>query len=114
MKRKKNVRLLVDFFNRDYYRAYDEMIDNLRPLLINSQMKPRLIERLDFRSDLPRGIRKAIYMEMARLLSRPGIMARGYCKDDLFLWLSEPEHCNLGVNFRQIKVRVYEQVKSYF
>ena len=66
MKRKKNVRLLVDFFNRDYYRAYDEMIENLRPLLINSQMKPRLIERLDFRSDLPRGSRKAIYTEMAR------------------------------------------------
>lgn len=108
MRKKKSSTLLVNLINQRYYRAYDEMIMNLRPLLLNPNEDPRLIERLDFRSDLPRGSRKVIYMALADLLSHPGIMARGYCKDDMFRWLSDKERCNLGVNFGGIKRLVYK------
>ena len=114
MRKKKTSTLLVNMINQNYYRAYDEMIKNLRPLLLNPEENPRMIERLDFRPDLPRGSRKVIYMALADLLSHPSIMARGYSKDDLFRWLSDEEHCNLGLNFNVAKHLVYKQFRRYF
>ena len=108
MRKKKTSTLLVNMINQNYYWAYDEMIKNLRPLLLKPEENPRRIERLEFRSDLPRGSRKVIYMALVDLLSHPGIMARGYCKDDLFRWLSDQEHSNLGVNFGGVKRLVYK------
>ena len=65
MKRKsKTVRLLVNFFNAGAYAAYDEMICRLAEdgLLLTPVAKPRLIERLEFRTDLPRGQKKLASM----------------------------------------------------
>jgi hypothetical protein len=80
----------VDFVKRDYYAAYDEMIRNLAPLLLIPNQDPRLIERLDFRPDLPRGSKNMIYLELARLLqSGSSVLRDGVCKNDLFRWLAE-------------------------
>lgn len=104
MRKIKHVRLLVDFINRDYYWAYDEMIRNLSPLLLTPQLNPRLVERLDFRPDLPRGSRYQIYIEIARLLkSGSFVLRKGVCKNDLLRWLADPAHTNLKVNFQTIQ-----------
>jgi hypothetical protein len=114
-KKTKYVRLLVDFINRDYYWAYDEMITHLRPLLLISQQNPRLIERLDFRPDLPRGAKGLIYLEIARLLqSGSSVLRRGVYKNDLFRWLADPQHSNLGASFQKIKRAVYQCVNDDF
>ena len=80
----------MNLIHPDYYGAYDEMIHHLAPLLLIPQQNPRLVERLDFRPDLPRGSKKLIYKEIARLLqSGFSVLARGYRNDDLFWWLAE-------------------------
>jgi hypothetical protein len=113
MRNLKHVRLLVDFINRDYYWAYDEMIERLRPLLLTPQQNPRLIERLDFRPDLPRGAKKLIYLEIAWLLqSGDSVLRSRYYKNDLFRWLSDPNHSNLGASFQTIKKTVNEELRS--
>lgn len=110
--KKKTSTLLVDMINQRYYRAYDEMIERLRPLLLTPEKNRRLIERLAFRADLQRGDRTLIYRVLADLVAHPGIMARGYCKDDLFRWLSDERHCNLGVKFGSLKRIVYKAVRD--
>ena len=65
---------------------------------------PRLIERLDFRTDLPRGSKKMIYQELGALLARPGIMARGFRKNDLIRWLAQ--NSNLNASFASLKTQL--------
>lgn len=100
MKIKAN-RLLVNYLNCEYYREYDAMISRLAPMLQNQPSHPRLIERLDFRTDLPRGSKKIIYQELGALLSRPGIMARGFRKNDLIRWLTL--NSNLNPSFASLR-----------
>ena len=89
------------------------MIRNLTPLLLIPQQNPRLVERLDFRPDLPRGSRKLIYKEIARLLqSGFSVLARGYSNDDLFWWLADEKHSNIGVKFQSIKRLVYQELSD--
>lgn len=112
--KKKKDTLLLNLFSSDSYRAYDEMIEHLCPLLLTPPQNPRLIERLDFRPDLPRGSRKQIYFEVARLLqSGSSVLARGCNKNDLFRWLASPRHTNLGINFQTVKARVNEMVTPH-
>ena len=80
------------------------MIRNLGPLLLIPDQNPRLIERLDFRPDLQRGDKGVIYRELARMLrSGPSVLRSGFCKNDLFRWLADPRHSNLGTNFQSIQ-----------
>lgn len=103
----------MNLIHPDYYGAHDEMIQNLAPLLLIPQQNPRLVERLDFRPDLPRGSRKLIYKEIARLLqSGFSVLARGYRNDDLFWWLADEKHSNLGIKFQSIKRLVYQELSD--
>ena len=102
MKFKTN-RLLVNYLNCEYYREYDAMISRLAPMLQTPPRHARLIERLDFRCDLPRGSKKIIYQELGALLARPGIMARGFRKNDLIRWLTDPAHTNLNITFQALQ-----------
>ena len=112
MRKQKHVRLLVDFINRDSLRAYDEMISHLRPLLLIPNQNPRLIERLDFRPDLPRGSKNLIYLELARLLqSGSSVLRRGFCKNDLFRWLADPQHSNIGASFDSLQRLVNQEIR---
>jgi hypothetical protein len=111
MKTKRKDTLLLNLISSDYYWAYDEMIRHLSPLLLIPQQDPRLIERLDFRPDLPRGSRKLIYIEIARLLeSGSSVLAPGCCRNDLFRWFASPRHTNLNISFQTIKSRVNEMI----
>ena len=101
---------MVNLIHPDYYGAYDKMIQNLDSFLLIPQQNPRLVERLDFKPDLPRGSKKLIYKEIARLLqSGFSVLARGYRNDDLFWWLADEKYSNLGVKFQSIKRLVYQE-----
>jgi len=80
------------------------MISRLAPMLQIPPRHARLIERLDFRCDLPRGSKKIIYQELGALLARPDIMARGFRKNDLIRWLVE--HSNLNTSFASLKTQL--------
>ncbi len=110
---KDNPTRLLAFFSKKHYGAYAKMIDELRPLLVNPNHSCWLIERLKFSPDLPHGSRKLIYQSIARLL-KPGncVFAQGWCKNDLFRWLSDPKHTNLGASFQTIKDAVYQYIKT--
>jgi hypothetical protein len=111
MKTKRKDTLLLNLISSDYYWAFDEMIQHFSPLLLIPQQNPRLIERLDFRPDLPRGSRKKIYFEIARLLqSGSSVLVPGCRKNDLFRWFASPKHTNLNINFQTIKGRVNEMI----
>ena len=108
---KNNPSRLLAFFSKKHYGAYDKMIDELRPLLVNPQQSSWLIERLDFRPDLPRGSKNMIYLELARLLqSGSSVLRDGFCKNDLFRWLADPRHSNLGANFQSLQRAVNKAV----
>lgn len=104
---------MVNLIHLDYYGAYDEMIQNLAQESLIPQQNPRLVERLDFRPDLPRGSKKLIYKEIARLLqSGFSVLARGYSNDDLFWWLTDEKHSNLGIKFQSLKRLVYQEFSA--
>ena len=91
------------------------MIRHLSPMLLTKTENPLLIERLDFRPDLQRGDKGIIYAELARLLrSGPRVMKKGFCKNDLFRWLSDPKHTNLGASFQKVKRAVYQWIGDCF
>ena len=82
-------------------------------MLLTKTENPLLIERLDFRPDLQRGDKGIIYAELARLLrSGPRVMKKGFCKNDLFRWFSDPRHTNLGTSFQKIKAAVYQSIED--
>ena len=113
--KKKHVCLLIDFINRDYYWAYDEMMKRLCPLLLTPQQNQRIVERLEFRPDLPRGTKKLIYLEIAWLLQSGDCVLRSrFCKNDLLRWLSDSNHSNLGASFQTVKNAVNEELISCF
>ena len=91
------------------------MIRNLGPLLLIPDQNPRLIERLDFRPDLQRGDKGVIYRELAKILSSgPSVLRSGFCKNDLFRWLADPRHSNLGTNFQSIQRAVNKIITLCF
>ena len=115
MKTKTKDSLLLNLISSDYYWAYDEMIRHLSPLLLIPQQNPRLIERLDFRADLPRGSKSLIYREIARLLqSGLSVLRFPYCKNDLFRWLADPRHTNMGEKFQTIQSAVNKCIRRGF
>ncbi len=88
------------------------MIRSLAPLLSTPQHNPRLIERLDFRTDLQRGDKGVIYAELSKLLrSGPCVLRRGVRKNDLFRWLADKRHSNLGVSFEALQRAVNKAVE---
>lgn len=104
---------MVNLIHPSYYEAYDEMIQNLASKSLIPKQNPRLVERLEFRPNLPRGFKKLIYKEIARLLqSGFSVLARGYNKDDLFWWLADEKHSNLGIKFQSIKRLVYQELNN--
>jgi hypothetical protein len=105
--------LLLNLISSDYYWAYDEMIRHLSPLLQPPCQSPRLIERLDFRPNLPRGSKKQIYIAIARLLqSGSSVLAPRCSKNDLFRWFVNPIHTNLNMKFQTFKGRVNELITT--
>ena len=106
---------MADFFDCDYYGAYRDMIRHLSPLLLTKTENPLLIERLDFRPDLQRGDKSVIYAELARMLrSGPRVLKKGFCKNDLFRWLADPKHNNLGASFQSVQRFVYQCINDGF
>ena len=106
---------MADFFDCDYYGAYRDMIRHLSPLLLTKTENPLLIERLDFRPDLQRGDKSVIYAELARMLrSGPRVLKKGFCKNDLFRWLADPKHTNLGASFQSVQRFVYQCINDDF
>ena len=111
----KKATLLINFFRENYYGAYDQFIEALRPWLLIYPQKPRLVERLDFRPDLQRGDKSRIYREIARLLkSGSSMFVRGYCKNDFFRWLADPRHCNMGGKSQTIQSAVNKRLMYDF
>ena len=111
MNKRKDPNRLLAFFSKKYYGAYEKMIDELRPLLATPNQSSWLLERLDFRPDLQRGERKLIYYAIGQLLkSGSHVLVKGYCKNDLFRWLSDSRHCNLGISFQTIKSAVNKTI----
>ena len=105
--------ILLNLFSNDYFRAYDKMIAEISPLLLTTPRNPRLIERLDFRPDLPHGERKRIFIAIAQMLrSGSNVFARGCCKNDLYRWLSDPKHCNIGITFQSVQRAVNKCVTA--
>jgi hypothetical protein len=112
MNKKKNPTRLLDFFSKKYYGVYEKMINELRPLLVNPEQSCWVIERLDFQPDLPYGKRQAIYWAIAQLL-KPGrcVFAKGYCKNDLLRWLSDPVHSNLSRNPLSLQDAINKKIR---
>ena len=107
---------MVTFFDTRYHEAYKQLINELSEFLVVDDVDGMHIERLEFRSDLKRGDRKLIWQAFARMLRAGGkgrtVMAKNYCQEDLFWWLADERHCNLGEKFRTIKWAVYQSVTN--
>ena len=92
------------------------MIDELREFLVDGDVDYMQITRLEFRSDLKRGDKKRIWQAFATMLKAKGknrsVMTKNYCQNDLFYWLADERHCNLGEKLSGIKRAVYQGVKN--
>lgn len=92
------------------------MIHRLAPLLAIPPQDPRqirLLERLDFRTDLQRGDKGVVYRVLSDLLrSGPCVLRRGVRKNDLFRWLADERHSNLGVSFTALQRAVNKAVED--
>jgi hypothetical protein len=104
----KTERLLVDFFSSDYYKEYDELIHNLSPMLQTPPKNSRLVERLDFRQDLPRGAKTNIYQYIGEFLSLPNVVHPRHRKNDIIRWLTT--NSNLNPSFASLKAKILSNV----
>ena len=104
----KTEKLFVDFISSDYYKEYDELINNLSPMLQTLPKSPRLVERLDFRQDLPRGAKSNIYQYIGEFLSLPNVVQPRHRKNDIIRWLTE--NSNLNPSFASLRVKILSNV----
>lgn len=100
----KTERLLVDFISSDYYSEYDELIHNLSPMLQTPPRNPRLVERLDFSQNLPRGAKSIIYQYIAEFLAIPNVVHPRHRKNDIIRWLTT--NSNLNPSFASLKAKI--------
>jgi len=95
---------IIELLNNNSIRDLDNLIRMLQPYLLDMDVNIFTINRLYFDLQKIAGQRKVIYLEL-KLFFKNVMLKRGLkCKQShFFRYLTNPEHCNLGISENTIK-----------
>ena len=100
---------------KKHYGDVVNLIELLKPYLIDEGKGPFFLTGLFFDLEKVKGQRQFIIVELAFFLKKLKETNGLKCSQNVFFrYLSSPEHCNLGISWKSLKVLILEAIRRYF
>ena len=106
---------LIELVEKKHYGDVVNLIENLKPYLIDEGKAPFFLTGIFFDLEKVKGQRQFIIVELALFLKKVKDGGGLKCSQNVFFrYLSCPEHCNLAISWKSLKVLILEAVRQYF
>ena len=103
---------LIELVEKRHYGDVVKLIERLRPYLIDEGKGPFELTSLFFDLEKVKGQRQFVIDELAVFLKRVKEGGGLKCSQNVFVrYLSCPEHCNLGISWKSLKVMILEAIR---
>ena len=103
---------LIELVDKKHYGDVVNLIEQLKPYLIDEGQDPFFLSGLFFDLEAVKGQRQYIILELASFLKK--VKDDGglkYSQNVFFRYLSCPEHCNLAISWISLKVQILEAIR---
>ena len=106
---------LIELVDKKHYGNVVNLIELLKPYLIDEGQGPFLLTGLFFDLEKVKGQRQCIILELASFLKKVKYDGGLRCSQNVFFrYLSCSEHCNLAISWKSLKVLILEAIRRYF
>ena len=106
---------LIELVDKKHYGNVVNLIELLKPYLIDEGQGPFLLTGLFFDLEKVKGQRQCIILELASFLKKVKDDGGLKCSQNVFFrYLSSPEHCNLAISWKSLKVLILKAIRQYF
>ena len=116
---------LIELVDKKHYGDVVKLIERLKPYLMDKGLQrhtlttgqrkgPFLLTGLFFDLEVVSGQRQFVIDELAVFLKRVKDGGGLKCSQNVFVrYLSCPEHCNLGISWKSLKVMILEAIRRH-
>ena len=106
---------LIELVDKKHYGDVVILIEQLKPYLIDEGKGPFFLTGLYFDLEKVKGQRLFIMVELALFLKKLKETNGLKCSQNVFFrYLSSPEHCNLAISWKSLKVLILGAIRRYF
>ena len=106
---------LIELVDKKHYGDVVNLIELLKPYLIDEGQGPFLLTGLFFDLEKVKGQRQCVILELASFLKKVKYDGGLRCSQNVFFrYLSCSEHCNLAISWKSLKVLILEAIRRYF
>ena len=106
---------LIELVEKKHYGDVVNLIEHLKPYLIDEGKGPFFLTGLFFDLEKVKGQRQFIIVELALFLKKLKEKNGLKCSQNVFFrYLSSPEHCNLAFSWKSLKVLILEAIRRCF
>ena len=106
---------LIELVDKKHYGDVVNLIELLKPYLIDEGKGPFFLTGLFFDLEKVKGQRQFIIVELALCLKKLKEKNGLKCSQNVFFrYLSSPEHCNLAISWKSLKVLILGAIRRYF
>jgi len=106
---------LIELVDKKHYGDVVNLIEQLKPYLIDEGKGPFFLTGLFFDLEKVKGQRQFIIVELAFFLKKLKETNGLKCSQNVFFrYLSSPEHCNLAISWKSLKVLILGAIRRYF
>ena len=103
---------LIELVDKKHYGNVVNLIELLKPYLIDEGQGPFLLTGLFFDLEKVKGQRQCIILELASFLKKVKYDGGLRCSQNVFFrYLSCSEHCNLAISWKSLKVLILEAIR---
>ena len=106
---------LIELVDKKHYGDVVNLIENLKPYLIDEGKPPFFLTGLFFDLEKVKGQRQFIIVELALFLKKVKNGGGLKCSQNVFFrYLSHSEHCNLSFSENSLKAHILEAIQRLF
>ena len=106
---------LIELVDKKHYGDVVNLIEHLKPYLIDEGKGPFFLTGLFFDLEKVKGQRQFIIVELALFLKKLKEKNGLKCSQNVFFrYLSSPEHCNLAFSENSLKALITEAIRRCF
>ena len=104
---------LIELVDKKHYGNVVNLIELLKPYLIDEGQGPFLLTGLFFDLEKVKGQRQCVILELASFLKKVKYDGGLRCSQNVFFrYLSSPEHCNLAISENTLKAHILEAIRQ--
>lgn len=105
--------MIRELFDNKSYGALRNMIDELRPYLLDQNADIYSATRLFFDLEKLKGYHSVVYIELAKLFKEVTDAGHLKCRKSIFFrFFSSPDHCNLDIGEKSLKTLIQRALQD--